>query len=1021
MIKTLTLLFSLFSLTAFAQYPGGEQSIGNNNNVVKAKGGFTAGGGIIVKTYTTTTDANATPIKDYPGAIIFTTSDNQYWVRNSAATEWLPIFQNAGNCDLRTGGLVTWSGVGLTYNVTSASFCIGGNGYSFPGGSITLDIADPSYPRFDVIGLDNTGNLIKITGTPSTNPQVPTVNPATQLYLTAVLVNAGATTPNGVSQIVLWDENLDSPSEWTAGTTATANFNNTLSTYHLVKSADVTNGVDGTSIRFNGTPAATNDYNAVRFYVKLKTALSIRQNFIVVLEIDNTSNDVSLPVTLSTAYGFNKNLTGVYQNITIPLSDFGASGNISAFVLKHSIDGLSAPIEYYFDYLTLISGTTIPTGGITNISKKAGTDSIFFFKNGIWQFAFKDSVGTGGGGGTDYVNAGWGVEVDSVGRNYTVKVDSNAIKGLDLGSDTVLVEQPLYVDADTLKFNVDSSGLVKDVMRSSDSVYIKINGVWEFAFIDSVGSGGSGGSVDYVLQGWGIKVDSTGRNYTVKADSSVLATLYKVQQDSLAIVGNMWKLGGNTGINDSTKFIGTTDKKALNFRVNGRRSGFIDSTSTNTIFGYGALQSVTSGLTNTVVGYEALKANTTGGANTAIGYRALYSNTTGTGNFAAGREALRSNTTGGSNFGMGFFALYSNVSGNNNIGIGNSALQNNTTNNNLAIGNNAALNNTIGSVVAIGYEALKANTTGLSNTAIGLNSLWSNTTSSNNTAIGAQALYYSTGQGNTTVGSKGLFQNSTGEYNTAIGVNSLYGNTTTYGNTAIGNSALYSNGNTVTGLGAITGGSGYTNGTYTNVTMSTIPVVGAAEFPVANITVSGGAVTAVTLVSGGAGVGQVTSLSAPAAQIGGTGSGFSVLITSFNPGGNYSTAIGDSAAANQRRGNANIAVGPHVALPDTAAGKQLNIGNVIFGTGTYDGTSMSSTATSDSRVSIGTNTQPASAILTLSSTNKGFLPPRMTGSQAEAIASPAEGLIIYSTDGSGSTITSKGWWGYDGSTWTKFN
>ena len=41
--------------------------------------------------------------------------------------------------------------------------------------------------------------------------------------------------------------------------------------------------------------------------------------------------------------------------------------------------------------------------------------------------------GAGGGGGTDYVNAGWGVEVDSAGRNYTVGVDSNAIKGLDLG------------------------------------------------------------------------------------------------------------------------------------------------------------------------------------------------------------------------------------------------------------------------------------------------------------------------------------------------------------------------------------------------------------------------------------------------------------------------------------------------------------------------------------------------------------------------------------------------------------
>jgi len=987
MIKTLTLLFSLFSLTAFAQYPGGEQSIGNNNNVVKAKGGFTAGGGIIVKTYTTTTDANATPIKDYPGAIIFTTSDNQYWVRNSAATEWLPIFQNAGNCDLRTGGLVTWSGVGLTYNVTSASFCIGGNGYSFPGGSITLDIADPSYPRFDVIGLDNTGNLIKITGTPSTNPQVPTVNPATQLYLTAVLVNAGATTPNGVSQIVLWDENLDSPSEWTAGTTATANFNNTLSTYHLVKSADVTNGVDGTSIRFNGTPAATNDYNAVRFYVKLKTALSIRQNFIVVLEIDNTSNDVSLPVTLSTAYGFNKNLTGVYQNITIPLSDFGASGNISAFVLKHSIDGLSAPIEYYFDYLTLISGTTIPTGGITNISKKAGTDSIFFFKNGIWQFAFKDSVGTGGGGGTDYVNAGWGVEVDSVGRNYTVKVDSNAIKGLDLGSDTVLVEQPLYVDADTLKFNVDSSGLVRDAMRSNDSVYLKINGEWVFAFIDSVGSSG-GGSVEYVLQGWGIKVDSTGRNYTVKADSSVLATLYKVQQDSLAIVGNMWKLGGNTGINDSTKFIGTTDRKALNFRVNGRRSGFIDSTSTNTIFGYGALQNVTTGLTSVAIGYEALKANTTGQGNTAVGYRALLSNTTGSSNFAAGREALRSNTTGGGNFGMGFFALYSNVSGSNNIAIGNSALNSNTWSGNVAIGTSAGGSNTTGAITAIGFEALTANTTG---------------------------------QGNTAIGSRGMYANTTGQGNTAVGNNGMWANTTGQGNTAIGNNALYSNGNSVAALGTITGGSGYTNGTYTNVSLNTIPANYFLVAPIANITVSGGAVTAVSMVSGGAGIAAVTSLTASAADIGGTGSGFSVAIAAFTEGGNYSTAIGDSAAANQRRGNANIAVGPHVALPDTAAGKQLNIGNVIFGTGTYDGTSMSSTATSDSRVSIGTNTQPASAILTLSSTDKGFLPPRMTGSQAEAIASPAEGLMIYSTDGSGSTITSKGWWGYDGAAWKRLD
>lgn len=63
----------------------------------------------------------------------------------------------------------------------------------------------------------------------------------------------------------------------------------------------------------------------------------------------------------------------------------------------------------------------------------------------------------------------------------------------------------------------------------------------------------------------------------------------------------------------------------------------------------------------------------------------------------------------------------------------------------------------------------------------------------------------------------------------------------------------------------------------------------------------------------------------------------------------------------------------------------------------------------------------ASAIFEANSTTKGFLMPRMTATQAEAISSPAEGLLIYSTNGTGSTITSKGWWGYDGTNWVKLN
>jgi hypothetical protein len=39
----------------------------------------------------------------------------------------------------------------------------------------------------------------------------------------------------------------------------------------------------------------------------------------------------------------------------------------------------------------------------------------------------------------------------------------------------------------------------------------------------------------------------------------------------------------------------------------------------------------------------------------------------------------------------------------------------------------------------------------------------------------------------------------------------------------------------------------------------------------------------------------------------------------------------------------------------------------------------------------------ASAILTATSTTQGFLPPRMTGTQRDAIASPAAGLMVYNS------------------------
>ena len=53
---------------------------------------------------------------------------------------------------------------------------------------------------------------------------------------------------------------------------------------------------------------------------------------------------------------------------------------------------------------------------------------------------------------------------------------------------------------------------------------------------------------------------------------------------------------------------------------------------------------------------------------------------------------------------------------------------------------------------------------------------------------------------------------------------------------------------------------------------------------------------------------------------------------------------------------------------------------------------------SGSAVGIGTNAPNASSILEVTSTSKGFLPPRMTKAQRNAITTPAQGLFVFNTD-----------------------
>ena len=63
------------------------------------------------------------------------------------------------------------------------------------------------------------------------------------------------------------------------------------------------------------------------------------------------------------------------------------------------------------------------------------------------------------------------------------------------------------------------------------------------------------------------------------------------------------------------------------------------------------------------------------------------------------------------------------------------------------------------------------------------------------------------------------------------------------------------------------------------------------------------------------------------------------------------------------------------------------------------------------QVGIGTENPEASSIFDVTSTSKGFLVPRMTENQKNAISTPAQGLLVFQTNG---TV---GFYSYDGSSW----
>lgn len=168
------------------------------------------------------------------------------------------------------------------------------------------------------------------------------------------------------------------------------------------------------------------------------------------------------------------------------------------------------------------------------------------------------------------------------------------------------------------------------------------------------------------------------------------------------ISGSAWTLGGNLNTDPLEHFMGTLDNQPIRFKVNNQSIGKLSLD--NIAFGYGAQNSLTTGIANMAIGTQSMFKTVNGRENVSIGAGTLFENISGWHNSALGTAALHKNISSG----------------------------------NTAVGSGALLNNTSGHQnVALGYNAALANTIGINNTIIGANAGMNANNLSNSSAIGA--------------------------------------------------------------------------------------------------------------------------------------------------------------------------------------------------------------------------------------------------------------------------------------------
>ena len=262
-------------------------------------------------------------------------------------------------------GSVTWL-TGLTFQVSDCVFVINGVTYTSAAEQVTLDAADGSNPRIDIIAVNVDGTADVVAGTAAASPTKPEINPDTQVEVTFVLVDTSATTPSNVSNTNVYLENT----EWTyADSGATINPDSVADPQQGSKSILFTNAVNGNFVTLTGpTSYGPVAFDKLVFYIKnvnYGVVSTNRMRFALYATATRVSNWIELR---DGDYGFSGTNTAAYQLISIPILNFGLGGNNFNRIRFEVLETGSLTLSFHLDNIFFQTGAgTTDTGNFARL------------------------------------------------------------------------------------------------------------------------------------------------------------------------------------------------------------------------------------------------------------------------------------------------------------------------------------------------------------------------------------------------------------------------------------------------------------------------------------------------------------------------------------------------------------------------------------------------------------------------------------------------------------------------------